>query len=216
MRETKTEYRMHFLPEPVCWTEAPTTLRALGRQRSRWQRGALETFFKHKRMALNPRYGVVGLLGFGNSLLVDVLGPPLEVLGLIMLPIFLVLGVAKRHICRGVLFPFVRIRGFHQRRFPFSGGARTAALPAGTRPDHPNARGGGRKFWLPADEQPMAHPRVLAVPYRRQELGPYDARRFLQNVEELVYGVVFNRFVARSKQHGAWCMPQVLLLVFWG
>lgn len=93
MRETKTEYRMHFLPEPVCWTEAPTTLRALGRQRSRWQRGALETFFKHKRMALNPRYGVVGLLGFGNSLLVDVLGPPLEVLGLIMLPIFWSLGL---------------------------------------------------------------------------------------------------------------------------
>lgn len=93
MRETKADYGMRFLPEPVCWTEAPSTLRQLGRQRSRWQRGALETFFTHKRMTLNPRYGVVGILGFGNTLLVDVLGPPLELVGLIMLPIFWSMGL---------------------------------------------------------------------------------------------------------------------------
>jgi cellulose synthase/poly-beta-1,6-N-acetylglucosamine synthase-like glycosyltransferase len=32
-------YRICYLPDPICWTEAPEDLGTLGRQRSRWQRG---------------------------------------------------------------------------------------------------------------------------------------------------------------------------------
>ncbi|MEO7864814.1 MAG: glycosyltransferase family 2 protein, partial [Sphingomicrobium sp.] len=46
MRLQKKPYRIEFIPEPVCWTEAPENLTILGRQRARWQRGALETFAK--------------------------------------------------------------------------------------------------------------------------------------------------------------------------
>lgn len=56
LRDTGRAYRIEFMPEPVCWTQAPHDLRTLGRQRARWQRGALETFFKHKNMLFNPRY----------------------------------------------------------------------------------------------------------------------------------------------------------------
>ncbi|HEX8261241.1 MAG TPA: glycosyltransferase family 2 protein [Allosphingosinicella sp.] len=44
LREQKIAYRIEFIPEPVCWTEVPEDLTILGRQRARWQRGALETF----------------------------------------------------------------------------------------------------------------------------------------------------------------------------
>ncbi len=91
-RELGQDYAIRFIPEPVCWTEAPESLRVLARQRIRWQRGALETFFKHRRMLLNPRYGRVGLLGFSHMLIVDVLGPPLEVLGYLLLPLFWWMG----------------------------------------------------------------------------------------------------------------------------
>ncbi len=59
LRDNKKPYRIEFIPEPVCWTEAPDDLTILGRQRARWQRGALETFFKHKAMLFNPRYGLI-------------------------------------------------------------------------------------------------------------------------------------------------------------
>ncbi|HEX8192104.1 MAG TPA: glycosyltransferase [Allosphingosinicella sp.] len=92
-REKKEPYRIDFIPEPVCWTEVPESLAVLGRQRARWQRGALETFFRHKKMLFNPRYGRVGFLGFGHILVVDVLGPLVEVFGYILVPLLWGLGL---------------------------------------------------------------------------------------------------------------------------
>ncbi|QNM84131.1 glycosyltransferase family 2 protein [Sphingomonas sabuli] len=93
MRDRKEDYRVHFIPEPVCWTEVPEDLTILGRQRARWQRGSLETFSRHKGMLFNPRYGRVGFVGFGNILLVDVLGPLVEGLGYILVPGLWALGI---------------------------------------------------------------------------------------------------------------------------
>ncbi|WP_315927845.1 glycosyltransferase [Mesorhizobium sp. SP-1A] len=93
MIDSGRRYRIQFIPEPVCWTEAPETLNVLGRQRSRWQRGALECFFRYRSMLFNPRYGRVGFLGFGHILIVDVLGPIAEVLGYMLMPAFWLLGI---------------------------------------------------------------------------------------------------------------------------
>lgn len=87
MRDLKLPYRIDFIPEPVCWTECPEDLGVLARQRSRWQRGALECFVKHRDMTFNPRYGRIGFVGFGHIVLVDVLGPLIEVLGYILVPL---------------------------------------------------------------------------------------------------------------------------------
>jgi cellulose synthase/poly-beta-1,6-N-acetylglucosamine synthase-like glycosyltransferase len=92
MREQNRPYAMRYVPEPVCWTEAPETLEVLGNQRKRWQRGALEVFFKHKDMLLNPKYGKVGMLGFTNNLIIDVLGPLVEVIGYVLIPAFWLIG----------------------------------------------------------------------------------------------------------------------------
>lgn len=91
-REQKRDYRIAFVPEPVCWTEAPETLQALSRQRRRWQRGSLETFAMHRAMLFNPRFGRVGVLGLGSMLLVDVLGPMAEIAGYLLIPLFYLLG----------------------------------------------------------------------------------------------------------------------------
>ncbi len=93
MREQKRDYEIHFVPDPVCWTIVPEDLRSLGIQRRRWQRGALEAFFKHARMTCNPRYGRAGVLGFGNILIADVLAPPVEVLGYFLMPLFWLTGL---------------------------------------------------------------------------------------------------------------------------
>jgi cellulose synthase/poly-beta-1,6-N-acetylglucosamine synthase-like glycosyltransferase len=93
MREHKLPYAISYVPEPVSWTEAPESLKILGNQRSRWQRGALETFFKHRVMFLNPRYGRIGWIGFGQVFIVDVLGPLIEVAGYVLIPAMWLLGL---------------------------------------------------------------------------------------------------------------------------
>ena len=93
MHEKGQAYDIQFVPDPVCWTEVPESLRVLASQRMRWQRGSLETFFKHIRMLGNPRYGAPGMIGYPYILLIDVLGPPTELLGYILMPLFFYMGV---------------------------------------------------------------------------------------------------------------------------
>jgi cellulose synthase/poly-beta-1,6-N-acetylglucosamine synthase-like glycosyltransferase len=92
MIDAQRPYRIVFSPEPACWTEAPETLAVLARQRRRWQRGTLETFARHRDMLFDRRYGRIGTLGFGSILLIDVLGPPLEVAGYVLIPWFWWIG----------------------------------------------------------------------------------------------------------------------------
>lgn len=91
--ERGIEYEVRSVAEPVCWTEVPERLASLASQRRRWQRGGLETFFRHRRMFLNPAYGALGMIGMSFSFLVDVLGPLAEVLGYILVPVFYFSGV---------------------------------------------------------------------------------------------------------------------------
>lgn len=87
MLERGRAYRVCYLAEPVCWTEAPETLTVLARQRRRWQRGAIECFVRHRRMLFNPTYGRVGVLGMGQMLVVDIVGPVAETLGYLTFPL---------------------------------------------------------------------------------------------------------------------------------
>lgn len=93
MMNEKRLYSMRYVPEPVCWTEAPDNFKILGNQRKRWQRGALEVFFKHKDMLFRPRYGKMGMLAFPHNFIVDVLGPLAEAVGYILIPVLWVAGL---------------------------------------------------------------------------------------------------------------------------
>jgi cellulose synthase/poly-beta-1,6-N-acetylglucosamine synthase-like glycosyltransferase len=81
MREQRRPCRIVYVPDPVCWTEAPESLRVLRRQRRRWHRGSAETLLTHARMFANPRYGSAGLLGMPALLLFELLGPVIELSG---------------------------------------------------------------------------------------------------------------------------------------
>ena len=93
MREQKRPYAIKFVPDIVCWTEAPVNLAGLKGQRSRWQQGALETLQRHWKMIFNPRYGRVGLIGMPQMILEDVIGPPAEIIGYLIVPAAILLGI---------------------------------------------------------------------------------------------------------------------------
>jgi cellulose synthase/poly-beta-1,6-N-acetylglucosamine synthase-like glycosyltransferase len=81
MREEKQKYHITLVPDPVCWTEVPETLKMLGRQRNRWQRGLLETLWRHRTMCFNPKYGRVGLFSMPYFLFFEALAPIIEISG---------------------------------------------------------------------------------------------------------------------------------------
>jgi len=85
-RESNTPYRIAFLPDPICFTEVPESLKILGRQRDRWQRGLMDTMNRHRTMLFNPRYGAVGMFLMPFFAIFEMLGPIVESLGYIWVP----------------------------------------------------------------------------------------------------------------------------------
>ena len=74
-------YRITFVPDPICWTEAPEDLSSLRRQRSRWQKGLAEALSKNIRLLFHPRSGTVGWLAFPFMIIFEWFGPVVEVVG---------------------------------------------------------------------------------------------------------------------------------------
>ncbi|HEV7388508.1 MAG TPA: glycosyltransferase family 2 protein [Gemmatimonadaceae bacterium] len=85
--------RIAFVPDPVAWTEVPETAKSLGRQRDRWHRGLADVLWRHRRMLLNPRYGITGLFVYPYYAFVELLAPVIEAAGIIGLALGLLFGI---------------------------------------------------------------------------------------------------------------------------
>lgn len=94
-REKGEPYRVAFVPDPVAWTEAPETIRVLGRQRDRWQRGLIQALTRHRKMLLNPRYGRIGMFAFPYFYILEMLGPLIELGGYLSFVVALFLGAVS-------------------------------------------------------------------------------------------------------------------------
>ncbi len=92
MTDKKRPHQVVYVPDPLCWTEAPSSLKVLGRQRNRWTRGTFETLKMHKYLFFNPRYGLLGMLSYPFWFFFEWLAPIVEVLGLIYFIVLCFLG----------------------------------------------------------------------------------------------------------------------------
>ena len=93
MQRKNREYRVVFLPDPVCWTQVPEDYQSLKTQRRRWQRGLSESLFGNIELFLNPRYGSVGMISFPFFLFYEFLGPVIEIGGYLIFILSLILGL---------------------------------------------------------------------------------------------------------------------------
>ncbi len=93
LRRLGADYRLVVVPQPVCWTEVPETLLALGRQRRRWSTGLAQVLMSHRGALFNPRYGRFGLVVLPYYLCFELLSPVVEIAGLIAVPLALALGL---------------------------------------------------------------------------------------------------------------------------
>jgi len=83
MANRKEKYKVVYIPEPLCWTEAPTSLKILGSQRNRWTRGTIDTIFLHTDLFLNPKFGVMGMLSYPYWVFFEWLAPIIEASGIL-------------------------------------------------------------------------------------------------------------------------------------
>jgi cellulose synthase/poly-beta-1,6-N-acetylglucosamine synthase-like glycosyltransferase len=97
--ERGIEYRIQFVPDPVCWTEAPSDLKSLGRQRARWQKGLLDTLLPNIDMLFRPRYGRIGAFALPYLWIFELLAPVIELGGIVTIVVAAALGALSREFC---------------------------------------------------------------------------------------------------------------------
>jgi cellulose synthase/poly-beta-1,6-N-acetylglucosamine synthase-like glycosyltransferase len=87
-----------FVPDSVAWTEVPSTLKVLGAQRERWQRGLVGTMVANSKVFLNPRYGAMGMIAYPWFVFAEMIAPLAEAVGWALLALALVIGAADWHV----------------------------------------------------------------------------------------------------------------------
>ncbi|MEX2182329.1 MAG: glycosyltransferase family 2 protein [Gemmatimonadaceae bacterium] len=92
LRENGIRASLPFIPDPVAWTEVPTSARVLARQRERWHRGLIGTLWEHRTMLFNPKYGRIGMVAVPFYLFGEMIAPLVEVGGWLALVVGLLVG----------------------------------------------------------------------------------------------------------------------------
>ena len=92
MHRNKLDYKVYYIPDPLCWTEAPANLKILGKQRNRWARGTAQTLWLHKKLFMNPKYGLMGVLSYPFWLFFEYLAPFVEIAGIAYFIVLVFLG----------------------------------------------------------------------------------------------------------------------------
>jgi cellulose synthase/poly-beta-1,6-N-acetylglucosamine synthase-like glycosyltransferase len=92
LRPVRKGVRIEFAADATCWTEAPPGLKPLRGQRIRWHIGLLDNLRLHRGMIGRRRFGAVGLLSLPYTILVEVLGPILQVTGYVIVIVLALFG----------------------------------------------------------------------------------------------------------------------------
>ena len=98
----KEPHRVQYVYNAYCYTELPSDLKTLLKQRNRWQRGLLDILSFHRNIAFKPKYKQIGFIGYPYFFFFEFLGPFLELLGYTMLILALILGLLNNAIVLGI------------------------------------------------------------------------------------------------------------------
>lgn len=94
--EHRQTYHIQFVPDPVCWTEVPSDLRSLARQRARWQKGLLDVLWSCRDMLFRPRYGKIGAIALPYLWIFELLAPVVELGGIVTIVWAACIGALSR------------------------------------------------------------------------------------------------------------------------
>ncbi|HOF20198.1 MAG TPA: glycosyltransferase [Bacteroidales bacterium] len=83
MSENDRKYEVTYIPDPLCWTEVPSDLKSLRKQRTRWTRGLVESLKTHRKLFFNPNFAKLGMLGYPYWMFFEWLAPLVAFAGFI-------------------------------------------------------------------------------------------------------------------------------------
>jgi cellulose synthase/poly-beta-1,6-N-acetylglucosamine synthase-like glycosyltransferase len=86
-------YRVAFIPDPVCWTDAPEDITTLRKQRERWQRGLAQSLWLNRELCFMRGSGTAGWLAFPFFVLFEMLSPLVEVAGVVVMAFAFAMGM---------------------------------------------------------------------------------------------------------------------------
>lgn len=86
-------YNIRYIPEAVCWTQAPEKLKDLIKQRRRWYMGLVQCMAKYKEMFCNYHYGFLSFISYFYYLFFELLSPFIEIFGNIATIVALCFGL---------------------------------------------------------------------------------------------------------------------------
>jgi cellulose synthase/poly-beta-1,6-N-acetylglucosamine synthase-like glycosyltransferase len=92
LREKNIPYVFLQVPEAIVWTEFPSTLKVLKRQRMRWHRGLREIMNDYRNLIGKRTYGRFGILSLGQLYMFEWLAPIIEAVGYVISLLLLVTG----------------------------------------------------------------------------------------------------------------------------
>lgn len=82
-RNNQMRYSIRYEPGAVCWSQVPSSLNDLRKQRRRWHLGLFQCMTKYRVMFLNPRFGLLGSVSYLYFLLYELYSPLIELFGLL-------------------------------------------------------------------------------------------------------------------------------------
>lgn len=93
LTERGVPYRIAFIPDPVCWTEAPEDLKTLRSQRVRWQHGLGDSLRINRGLLFKRGSGFVGWVATPFFVIFEWLSPLIQVAGYVFVVVSYLLGL---------------------------------------------------------------------------------------------------------------------------
>lgn len=90
--ESNQPYKVVQIPYTCCWTEGPGTLKVLSRQRVRWGRGLIQTFYNHRRLVGNKNYSRLGMITLPYLFIFEFMAPVIEFVGVFAFIFLAIIG----------------------------------------------------------------------------------------------------------------------------
>jgi cellulose synthase/poly-beta-1,6-N-acetylglucosamine synthase-like glycosyltransferase len=100
--EKKKRFRVMYVYNALCYTELPSDMTTLMKQRNRWQRGLVDILSYHRKLALKPRFRQIGFIGYPYFFIFEFMGPFFEAQAYLMLLVALAMGLLTPAIVLGI------------------------------------------------------------------------------------------------------------------
>ncbi|MFE6077610.1 glycosyltransferase [Paenibacillus sp. NPDC057886] len=99
MKQMKERGRIIYIPDPICSVKVPETWRQLRKQRAGWHRQLAGSLWEQRNMIGNPTYGWMGMVSIPYFILVELMGPVLEITTIFLLISGMWLQVVDAKLC---------------------------------------------------------------------------------------------------------------------